>query len=209
MRVSSKSDLSGLDRLIDKVRTLGDLSEDKVEPLMLSWRLIIEEDNRKGVLAGLDKDGAPMAPVTYRPVASEGKKPAKLTPAQRNGVAPRRKRGVFAGHGPYASGLHNNLTTAEYRKLSGPPLAPRGAFSRVITNLVTGYEQLSGGMWSAYGMWNEVVSVRGIAFLKYHFDGVGQKVRDLRGVRPEGREKARKSAVAWMLDQIKSRRRAG
>ncbi len=179
------------------------------KPLMLSWQLIIDEDNRKGVLAGLDRYGKPMEHVRYRPVKAKSGKGAKLTAAQRNGESPRRKRGVFAGLGPVASGLNNNLTSAEYRKLDGPPLAPRGAFSRVITNLVTGYEVLASGMYSAYGAWNQVVNSKGRKFLHYHFEGAGRlPVRDLRGVRPEGVEKARKAAVAWMLDQARSHRRS-
>jgi len=91
----------------------------------------------------------------------------------------------------------------------GPPLAPRGAFSRVITNLVTGYEVLASGAYSAYGLWNEVVNAKGRKFLHYHFEGTGRlPVRDLRGVRPEGVERARKAAKAWMLDLIRRKKGA-
>lgn len=37
-------------------------------PLMVSWMDVIRTDNREGILAGTDKDGLPLAPVTYRPV---------------------------------------------------------------------------------------------------------------------------------------------
>jgi hypothetical protein len=35
-----------------------------------------------------------------------------------------------------------------------------------------------------------VVSTKGVPFLRYHFDGIGQKRRDLRGIRPAGVAKA-------------------
>src|SRR4051812_33701533 len=101
---------------------LAALADPDPTPLLEEWERIIEEDNRKGVLAGLDKDGVPMIPVKYRP---KGDKPRKVTKKQSN-AAPKGVRGVFAGMGPAAAGLHNNLTSAEYKKLGGPPLAPRG-----------------------------------------------------------------------------------
>jgi hypothetical protein len=176
--------------------------------LMFTWRNIIEADNKKGVLAGLDKHGVPLAPVTYRPIG----KPLRLTRDQKNGIKGNR-RGVSAGFGPWAAGLHNNLTHAEYERLGGPPLAPRGAYSRVITNFktesnrpVAGAGQLLGySRWMAYGWWDEVVATDGqTKFLKYHFWGIGQKKRDLTGVRPEGLKKARVAAVAWMRDIVRS-----
>ena len=203
-------DLSGLDNLIGRVNQIQNLD---ATPLMATWMKIITDDNRKGVLAGLDKDGRPMAPVTYRPVGPK-KSHIKINSAKaanlRNGVKPR-GRGVFAGFGPAAAGLHNNLTPGEYRKLTGPPLAPRGMFSRVITNLQTTFVRESSSKWFAVGAWIDVVSTKGVAFLGAHFKGdrVGRRpgfrlpVRDLRGVRPEGREKARKAAIAWMTDQVR------
>lgn len=188
-------------------------------PLMISWQLIIREDNRKGVLAGLDKDGNPMQPVTYRPKLAPGEKPtnirSKAAARLRNNQNPRRMHNLlFAGHGPWASGLHNNLSPAEYRKLTGPPLAPRGQFSRVITNLVTGWEPPQPGaktkIWTAFGAWKDVVSVKGIAFLVFHFTGQrlgrhGPSIkRDLRGVRPDGRQRLRESYLAWAADHVRS-----
>lgn len=192
-----KTDLSGIDRLAKFIHAMPRTDS---RPLMLTWMKIIEEDNRKGVLAGLDKDGNPMARVSYRPTSP---KPAKVSKDQKNNTN-RRSRGVFAGFGPNAAGLNNNLTSGEYRKLDGPPLAPRGAFSRVITNLVTRYSPDGPDARVAEGTWRDVVSTKGVPFLKAHFDGIRQKVRDLRGVRPEGVERARKAAKAWLLDQIRT-----
>ena len=84
---------------------------------MLTFMRTIEEDNRRGVLAGIDKDGGYMPAVTYRPVG----KAKRLNARQKN--AAKGRRGVFSGFGPAAAGLHNNLTSSEYRRLDGPPLA--------------------------------------------------------------------------------------
>lgn len=203
-------DLSGLDRLI---RRVGKLKRLDAVPLMASWMKIIEEDNRKGVLAGLDKDGNPMPAVTYRPKGPTVKIGAKSAAKFRNNAKAGAKRGEFFGFGPSLAGLNNNLSRAEYEQLTGPPLAPRGQFSRVITNLKLGFtEDPFGIKWTAYGVWFEVVSVKGRPFLQYHFKGIRYrgwhgssfKRRNLAGVRPAGRDKARRAAVAWMRDQIRS-----
>ncbi len=202
----SNVDLAGLDRLIARANALASNGLDATL-LMKTWMGIIEEDNRKGVLAGLDKDGNAMPRVTYRPVG----KAARPNASQRNTTNSRARKGTFGGYGPAAAGFNNNLSSAEYRRLGGPALAPRGAFSRVITNLRTAYEKVSAHVWTAYGMWFEVVSTKGKSFLPAHFTGARAgrggrtklPVRDLRGVRPEGREKARKAATAWLSDQVR------
>lgn len=200
--------LDGLDNLIGRIKALEHMD---ARGLMQTWcSKTIPDDNRKGVLAGLDKDGNPMKPVTYRPTVAKPKKPSAQ---QRNGASVRIKAGTFGGFGPHAAGLHNNLTSAEYRKLGGPPLAPRGQFSRVITNLTTdtNYEVSNDGrVWTAFCVWLDVVSTRGVPFLSAHFRGVGRlPKRDLAGVRPEGRALARKQLIAWASDQIRTYSRAG
>jgi len=205
----------GLDHL--KAR-LARLAIPDATDLMQTWMAIIKADNKRGVLAGLDKDGNPMRPVTYRPVGA----PKKLTDAQRNTTNRRKRQGEFLGRGKAPAGTNNNLTSAEYRKLGGPPLAPRGAFSRVITNLLTGFTWpggsenvppgIAGGQWAAIGYWEGVVSVKGVPFLIFHFEGrtdTGRSrkgalpQRDLRGVRPEGRREAREAAREWAVSQIR------
>jgi hypothetical protein len=127
---------------------------------MEEWERIIEQDNRRGVLAGQDKDGRPMVPVTYRPA---GDKPKRWTKANDKKVAAR------AGlQGPIASGYDDNLTSAEYRRLAGQPLAPRGLNSRSIKNLLTQHGR-DGGGWFAEGAWFDVVSRKGVQFLMAHF----------------------------------------
>ncbi len=125
-------------------------------------------DNTRGVMAGIDANDQPMLPVTYRTGVAK--------PIKRTG----RKRAIPARGGFTAGGL----TTAQYKLLTGPPLAPRGLGSRVITNLETGHS--TGSPWFAVGAWRDVVDAKGRAFLKYAFE-----LRDLRGVRAEGRAEAR------------------
>jgi hypothetical protein len=188
-------DLSGIARVQAR---LAKIADPDATPLMVRWMKIIDDDNRRGVLAGLDKDGKPMVPVTYRP-APYGK------------LGKVRKR----GRGGYNAGVAGNLSSREYRLLDGPPLAPRGTNSRVITNLKTRYGRTGplDMLWEAIGYWDDVVSRKGERFLHYHFDGatgggrsrtVTLPQRDLRGVRPEGRRKAMEALRAWMIDVIRS-----
>ena len=196
-------DLSGLDRLIKRVHKL---ERPEGELLMATWMQIITDDNRKGILAGTDKDGGYMLAVKYRPKGPTVKIGATSASRFRNNAKGRGKIGIFAGFGVHAAGFHNNLTRGEYEQLTGPPLAPRGQFSRVITNLKTSFEHSPDyTQWTAYGAWFDVVSTKGRPFLSAHFNGVGRlPIRDLAGVRPEGRAKARRAAVAWMRDQIRT-----
>lgn len=162
-----------------RVKRLGDSD---LSPLMAFWEKRMSEDNTRGVMHGLDRYGRPLKPVTYRPKGDA------------RGVSGL-QRSRFVGVGPSRSGLYNNLTSKEYRRLTGPPLAPRGMFSRVITHAHTGHGYLTtsvGGVavngpgWFACLVWVDVVSMKNVPFLRFHFEGLGQKQRDLRGVRPEG-----------------------
>jgi hypothetical protein len=67
MSTASIRNIEALDRL--RVRFLR-LADPDATPLMFAWSRTIEEDNRKGVLAGTDRDGKPLAPVAYRPRAA-------------------------------------------------------------------------------------------------------------------------------------------
>lgn len=129
----------------------------------------------------------------------EGARKAAIR-AGRRGQLARMKRGIPAGIGP-AGGLvlaNNNLSSSQYRLLTGPPLAPRDQFSRVITNFMSDFDKMPSGVWLATFWWEDVVSVKGIPFLRYHFHGDGHlPIRDLRGIRPQGREKLVESALNW------------
>ena len=172
--------------------------------LMVTWQQVIVDDTRKGVLAGTDKDGRPLIPVTYRPDFDAKGGTSK---SQRYGQRGNKKFGDF---NPMTRAGFGNLTSREYRKLTGPPLAPRGQFSRVVTNLLTRYRPAGNGRWEAEGYWDQVVSRQGVPFLRYHFDGepLGRggprKQRDLRGVRPAGVALAKEAAVNWMRDMVRS-----
>jgi hypothetical protein len=195
---------AGFQRLINRVKRIESIN---AVPLMKRLGDIIADDNRKGVLAGLDKDGSYMLAVTYRPKGPTVGIGAKSAAKFRNNAKGNRKAGIFGGFGIYPAGLHNNLSKREYEQLTGPPLAPRGRFSRVITNLKTMWiEPPAGGtVWTAVGYWDQVVSVKGKPFLQAHFNGSGHlPVRNLAGLRPEGRALARKAAVNFLRDLIRT-----
>jgi hypothetical protein len=191
-------DTSGLDRLRARFERL--VNPDPT-PLLASLMLIMDDDNRKGILAETDGAGNPLAPVSYRPVIKGGR---KLTIAERLGQHARKRRGRLATFGSIETGLNNNLSSSAYSTLAGPPLAPRGQFSRVITNYVQRFGRVAQNVWEVIGYWYRVISPKEVAFLKFHFNGQGQKIRDLRGIRPEGIARARRASRAWMIDQIRS-----
>jgi hypothetical protein len=197
-------DTTGLDRLRARFEELAHLDP---TPVLLRIGQLLDDDNRKGVLAGTDGNGVAMAPVTYRPVSAKTGKPVKkgiaLTVAQRLGQSPSKGRGRSSRIGSGVEHTNNNLTTAEYRLLGGPPLAPRKQFSRVITNYQQEVVQVSDTVWEVVGAWINVLSKKGVPFLTFHFNGVGQKRRDLRGIRPDGMTRIRETAHNWMLGEVR------
>lgn len=190
----ARVDLSGLDRLVKHLKRVG---TPNAETLLDRTIMVMQEDNRRGVLAGLDKDGRPMDPVTYRPKG----KGRYATARQRNHGKARARVGVFGGLGPMAAGLHNNLTRREYERLGGPPLAPRRQHSRVITNYDLTPFYVTALEFGVTGVWREVVDAKGRRFLRHLF-----KRRDLRGIRPEAMRELRRSFVNWARDQIRYRK---
>ena len=175
------SAIAGCERIQRRLSEIAHIM-DHAGDLMEHWERLMEEGNRRGVLEDkTDKDGIPLLPVTYRPTYAQKRaiyagtaKPVRPTLEQRLGqpARPRGGRGEFFGFGPASSGLNNNLTTAEYRKLDGPPLAPRRQFSRVITNFeTTSFQPEEHGYWLVTGRWHEVVNIQGKKFLHYLFDG--------------------------------------
>jgi hypothetical protein len=145
------------DGFADLDRKLGTLARpdaEAIRPLMESWERAIDQDNRRGVLAGTDKDDRPLVPVKKR--------------------------------------------TGKYKGKTGPPLAPDGAASRVIANLVTGHFQASETQWVAVGQWESVVSDAGVHFLPFHIRGEGRlPVRDIAGIRAQGVAEAQEALEDW------------
>ncbi len=170
----------------------------------------ITEDNRQGVLQGLDKDGKPMRPTVRQ---GGGKKTGirkKLygTPTTGHYLGPKERLRGLVLKGTAGNG---NLTSAEYAKLKGPPLAPRGPRSRSIANLIYGdYYQTSDDVWVARVGWVNVLSKNGTPILPTHFEGkrcgrklaVKMPVRDLRGVRPAGMKRIHRRIADWAEDVI-------
>lgn len=195
----------GLGSVYDRLVSITRIA-DHAGPLMEHWERIMIEDNLEGVLAGTDKMGQPAPPLRYRPVNAK-----PMTVEQRLGQHPRKQRGDYYGKGSYKLyGLqpNNNLTTSEYRKLTGPRLAPRFQFSRVISNLQSGFgrrDDSNANRWFAECRWVEVVNKDGDTFLHYHFDGAlgVNRPYDLRGVRPAGQVKMRVAFHEWAKDAIR------
>jgi hypothetical protein len=146
------------DGFADLDRKLGTLARpdaEAIRPLMESWERAIDQDNRRGVLAGTDKDDRELTPVKKR--------------------------------------------TGRYKGATGPPLAPFGAASRVIANLVTGHFQASETQWVAVGAWESVVSDAGVHFLPFHFRGEGHlPTRALDGIRAQGLAEAQEALDNWI-----------
>lgn len=166
-----------MDRLERYVLSLEDIA---FEPLMNAWEIILKEDNAESAMRGLDGKGLPLQPVTYRP------NPNKKKPTD------------------YRTLPFNNLTSSHYRTLSGPPLAPRGLGSRIVTNFRTASAKLSDGRWTAIGAWEDILNRFGLPFLRFHFRGEGSlPVRDLRGVRPNAVRRAREALRAFMKDYLR------
>jgi hypothetical protein len=193
IRLNIDGVLQGFGNLNRRLEAIGSIRDDAGD-LMESWERIIEEDNRQGILAGTDRDGN-HKPVKYRPVGQAMKPSVR----QRLGKRANVRRGAYMGFGPAASGLHNNLTPEEYRKLGGPRLAPRGQFSRVITNFLTGHgrDPSNSSLWFAEGRWFDIVDTSGNPFLKYHLDPSSNLYYPINGIRAAGLQKLRDSLRAW------------
>lgn len=168
-------------RALDKVRVLADqlksVSLRQMKPTLIKIAKVMVEDNRRGILAGLDARGQPAPALTSR--TGKGRKPA-----------PRK-----AGFGK-TRGFNPNPVSGKYANATGPRLAPFTIKSRVITNYATQYGQ-DGTTFFVEGAWIDVLSSKGKPFLHYHFVGAGHNPRyDLRGVRTWGLNEAAKILVA-------------
>ena len=168
-----------IDQLFESIKNIdwqriGEFAED-----------VATESNRGAVLAGIDKDGAKMVPVKYRPKRG----PRVKIEARKFSMRRRNQRGFGTTAGAMKSTSGDNLTPAEYSVLRGPPLAPRYSASRVITNFVTKSTVNRTGFNLEFG-WADVLSAKGKPFLKAHFEGRGKLPRrDLRGLQPQAKRR--------------------
>jgi hypothetical protein len=168
-----------LDTFLGQVRKLEYV---EFEPLLNVLGEILREDNTEGALKGLDGFGDPLIPVTYRPDPTAGsRKPID-----------------------YSIKANNNLTSGHYRTLDGPPLAPRGLDSRIVTNYATVWEHEAEGVYLALGHWVNVESIDGVPFLGAHFRGDnGLPVRNLAHVRPGAVQLARDALHGFVTAIVK------
>lgn len=176
-------DFPGLPRIKARLARLGNPD---ANPLMDQWRQIIVEGNRRGVLSGVDGFDKPMPPLKYR--MGKGKRTAnRRVPLFGKTVAP------FVGRG-------DNLSAAEYQKLTGPRLAPRKESSRSIKNLRTETRHTSGSrVWEAVGFWDQFESKDGFPILLAHFESRRPWLPryDLRPIRPRDLKFCVNAFQAW------------
>lgn len=184
-----------LKRAIAKLRAVErGVTTDDLKQLGDGWSAVMVEDNRKGVLSGVDKDGKEFPPLAYR--MGRGRP-----------TAARKKAFGQSSKVPWyrAKGAGNNLTQSEYQRLTGPRLAPRRANSRTITNHVVKIET-SPNQLRVIGGWADVVDKEGHPFLEYHFEGLGRNpLYDLRGVRQWGLMRALKMQRDWIRAIMRER----
>ena len=197
----SHANVGALDKIIGQCQRF---RSPDVRPLLSKWERRIADTTHSRIDRGIGGDGQPLPAVTYRPV--EGKERKWSCADQKrhlSGASPIGGRRI-------EETSHNNLTSAQYRRLTGPPLAPRGRGSRVHTNLRTqqGYDG-SRGVFFAVAAWFDIVSKKGVPFLMAHFTGADTgraklKVRDLRGIAPADQGGFLDDLEAWGVAHTKA-----
>jgi hypothetical protein len=183
----AKFDFAALGRLQGKLALI---AHPDPTPFLEGWEKIIVEDNKRGILQSrTDKNDQPLTGVTYWP------KGAPLTVGK---AASARQKIRTAFTGPIAAGFDENLTSSQYRRLSGPPTTPRGANSRVITHLNTGHGyDSSRGAYFAEARWLDIVSKTGYNFLPDPL-----KRWPLDGLRAWGRQQCVGALQKWGNDLL-------
>ena len=156
-------------------RMLDSMENPDFSQFMEQCEVAIHEGHIRGVMAGTGGSGQVLKPTSYRM--------SKSAPLRKNRTINNSRFG-----GP-AMTENDNLTTAEYVKLKGPPLAPRGLGSRVIRNFAS-ESGLDADGWYVTAYLVGIISRKGKPFMEYHFTGAGRLPRrDLRGIRPETRSR--------------------
>lgn len=89
------------------------------------------------------------------------------------------------------------------RRGNGPPLAPRGVLSRVVTNYRVEWT-LAPGKVTINAGWTPILSTRGIDFLKFHLRGNRTlPKRDIAGITPQGQRKVGAMLVEWIRESLR------
>lgn len=183
----------------DVERSLARLIAPDTTPLAEAWARIIVEDNRVGVLRGEDAEGLPMlACISRTSIASSASHRSAAGGLGTQNAQP--KLGTGLGTSIQSS---PNLKSSVYKKLTGPPLAPRGEESRVVANFVT-RTHFEPGRTRVEAGWLDVVSPKGTEFLPFHFSGTNRlPQRDLAGIRPWGQAAIFDALEIWIEDLLK------
>jgi hypothetical protein len=209
----------GIDNINARFRRLVTPSAADVEILSEQIAFVMVEDNRAGVLSGMDRNGNPAPGLKYR--GGSGRRtfyrarssPAFGIPAREirrggkatagmlrfKGLDPRQSRPDRQGRVRVLA--NNNLSTWAYQQLDGPRLAPRRDASRVIAN----YEPAnppgvrSAGAIVVTCVYRDILSPKGTPLLRAHLRGENGLPRyDIAGVRPAGKRRATTIANAWL-----------
>ena len=201
----SQPNVGALDKILDQCRAY---RSPDVRPLLNQWEKRLAETTHDRIDKGLDGRGQPIPGVTYRPKGPPVTQWTHRDQKRHLAGASNIQRG-----GRVEETAHNNLTSAQYRRLSGPPVAPRGRGSRVHTNLRTqqGYDGTR-GVFFAVAAWFDILSRKGVPFILAHFTGAavgrGHKVklpvRDLRGIAPADQGGFLDDLEAWGVAHTKA-----
>jgi hypothetical protein len=94
-------------------------------------------------------------------------------------------------------------STLARRKGKGPPLAPKGAGSRVVTEYLAELDVRPGKVEVKAG-WGPILSKTGRAFLEFHILGKGYNPkRDIAGITPKGHGRLRILIPAWIRESLR------
>lgn len=210
MSTAQQQNKASFDRVFNALFRLETVTN-YVGPLIAAWTAVLIEDNRRGVMMGVDGEGRRMKPTTYRKSLrqtaageagdqffnAQGEAFSNIEGEQEFYFANLTGQNDVIG---FKSGPSGNMSRKEYRKATGPPLAPRGPASRVISNYtVEPLTSATGNTVGVEGGWDDVVSEKGFEFLPVHFNG-GKNIprRNLVGLRAWGKAQARKELNAWV-----------
>lgn len=198
--MSPSVDMDQLEASIDRLARM----DQYIMDLSSRLQLVLLEDNRVGVLNGLDGFSTKLAPTKYRD--SSGRSVSKPNLYSKKKTTSGRKFFFYSqiprDHHAYAAQVNlaaqvmptmyggamavgqyksnfydpspSNSDYDIYRGLDGPPLAPQWEISRVISNYVSYDAGTSGTHVSVSSQWEGITNERNEAFLPELFYGKGR-----------------------------------